>query len=244
MSKEYTELLNRNLIRALHEGKLQLEEGQDEQRLKNATNKMYEKTRRSFVKSCIATAVLNYLYLSRMKNLLAFRVPVLVLAPFLMTTAVCKKEFLDYEAQKMIVAYKYEKHLIHLYPELMEKRTHYANLPAVAQPALHQLRAAEKENGIHQVSSSYNNTSYQDFQDASTYQPIFSSSNSASSVTVANPAHSSFPSQSQSPAFTSSLNQIPTSPESTQTQESAYSIISPWDPYGYYNHNNIYIRFT
>lgn len=227
MSMEYIELLNKNLSKAIQEGKLQLETGQDEQRLMDATKKLNDKTRSSFIRSCIATAVLDYLYIRNIKAVQTYRLPILVLAPFFLSSILSKKEYEEYEAQKLIVVYKYEKQLLNLYPELMSKRTQYSKLPPTAQPALHQLQADGKDSRTAQFSNSTRVSAFQGSQTAASYQPI--------SSTTSNSETSSY--------YTLMPNQTPDFNKSAPNSNVEYSGVS-WDPYGFYKQNNLYKRFS
>jgi hypothetical protein len=234
MSRKYTNLLNDCLSRAVKEGKLRLEEGPDEQKLAELTNKLNDKTHRSFLKACLVMMAFDHLYLKKAKPLRLYRLPILFLTPFVMTSILSRKEILDLDAQELIVVYKYERQLISIYPELMAKRTHYADLPPVAQPALHQLQNSRDFKSTKETGSSQSGFSLD-------LQPSFPESPAVKSVPTGT--------LSQSPSFNSMPSPAPIAnssipaPDSNTATGNDYSNVN-WDPYGFYTQNNIYKRFS
>jgi hypothetical protein len=234
MSRKYTNLLNDSLTRAVREGKLRLEEGPEEQKLGELTKKLNDKTQRSFFKSCLAMIAFDHLYLKKAKLFQLYRLPILVLTPFVMTSILSRKEVLDLDAQELIVVYKYERQLISIYPDLMAKRTHYADLPPVAQPALHQLQNSRDFKPTTGTGSSQSGFSLD-------LQPSFPESPGVKSVPSAT--------LSQSPSFNSMPSPAPIANSSIRAPDlntapgNDYSNVN-WDPYGFYTQNNIYKRFS
>lgn len=132
MSGEYINLLHSFLSKAVQDGKLQLENGYDEQRMTQVTDKLISHSRTSFYKSCILTGAFDYLYLNNTLLSPGCKLCIVIASPFLLTGFLAYKEIRDYESQKKIVMKKYEKQLIELYPELGRSRALYPELPPVA----------------------------------------------------------------------------------------------------------------
>lgn len=230
MSRKYTDLLNDCLSRAVRDGKLRLEEGPDEQKLMELTNKLNAKTQTSFFKTCFAMIALDHLYLKKAKTFQVYRLPILIITPFVMTSILARKEFLDFDAQKLIVVYKYERQLLGIYPDLMAKRSHYADLPPVAQPALHSLQNSRDFKPATVTAPSQSGFTLD-------LQPSFPESTSVKSAPSAT--------LSQSPSYNSMPSPIVNSsiPDSNTATGNEYSNVN-WDPYGFYTQNNIYKRFS
>jgi hypothetical protein len=131
MSGDYINLLHSFLSKAVKEGKLTLENGYDEQRMTQVTDKLISHSRTSFYKSCILTGSFDYLYLNNTLLSPGYKVCIVIASPFLLTGFLAYKEIRDYEYQKNIVMKKYERQLIELYPELERSRALYPELSPV-----------------------------------------------------------------------------------------------------------------